>query len=134
MLRLAGQRFDGWLPLSPTPADFAAGLRAVRHAAEQAGRDPDSLATGVYLSVAVADSSQAADADLDAYMRAYYGRPAAVMAQSQGSHAGTLESAAEWIASYVDAGARHLVLRLARPTLDGYHDAAQALLAAVRKA
>src|SRR2546425_5003725 len=59
MLRLAGQDFDGWLPLSPTPADYSAGLRAVHESAERAGRDPHSVATGVYLTVAVAETAQA---------------------------------------------------------------------------
>src|SRR5438067_5606575 len=34
MLGLTGSTFDGWLPLSPTPDDYASGLRAVREAAE----------------------------------------------------------------------------------------------------
>src|SRR5713226_2432001 len=56
MLRLAGTTFDGWLPFSPTVAEYAAGLRAVREAAERAGRDPDGIPTGAYLTVAVADN------------------------------------------------------------------------------
>src|SRR5438477_6060555 len=56
MLRLAGRAFDGWLPFRPTPAEYASGLRAVREAAETAGRDPDSIATGAYLTVAVAET------------------------------------------------------------------------------
>src|SRR6266545_3607045 len=107
MLRLVGQRFDGWLPFSRTAGDYAAGLRAVRQAAEGAGRDPDTLGTGVYLT-------------------------AEVMAQSQACHAGILESASEWVAGYTAAGARELVLRLARPTLDDYHVAVRELLGAVR--
>src|SRR6266542_1895081 len=132
MLRLVGQRFDGWLPFSRTAGDYAAGLRAVRQAAEGAGRDPDTLGTGVYLTVAVADDARRAAQELDAYMRAYYGVPAEVMAQSQACHAGTLESASEWVAGYTAAGARELVLRLARPTLDDYHVAVRELLGAVR--
>jgi alkanesulfonate monooxygenase SsuD/methylene tetrahydromethanopterin reductase-like flavin-dependent oxidoreductase (luciferase family) len=132
MLRLVGQRFDGWLPFSRTAGDYAAGLRAVRQAAEGAGRDPDTLGTGVYLTVAVADDARRAAQELDAYMRAYYGVPAEVMAQSQACHAGTLESASEWVAGYAAAGARELVLRLARPTLDDYHVAVRELLGAVR--
>src|SRR6266545_1718172 len=131
-LGLVGQRFDGWLPFSRTAGDYAAGLRAVRQAAEGAGRDPDTLGTGVYLTVAVADDARRAAQELDAYMRAYYGVPAEVMAQSQACHAGTLESASEWVAGYAAAGARELVLRLARPTLDDYHVAVRELLAAVR--
>jgi alkanesulfonate monooxygenase SsuD/methylene tetrahydromethanopterin reductase-like flavin-dependent oxidoreductase (luciferase family) len=132
MLRLTGESFDGWLPLSPTPADYASGLRAVREAAERAGRDPDSIATGVYLTVAVADDAGKATAERDAYVMAYYGAPAEVMAKTMALHAGTLESAAEWFAAYRAAGADHLVVRLARPRLSDYNETAQALLGAAR--
>jgi alkanesulfonate monooxygenase SsuD/methylene tetrahydromethanopterin reductase-like flavin-dependent oxidoreductase (luciferase family) len=132
MLRATGQRFDGWLPLPPTPGVYAEGLRAVREAAEGAGRDPDSVTAGVYLTIAVADSAAAAQADLDAYIRGYYGVPAEVMARGMAMHAGTLESAREWFAAYREAGATHVVLRVARPGLDGYAAAARELLAAAR--
>ena len=134
MLRLAGETFDGWLPFSPTPADYASGLRAVREAAERAGRDPDSVATGAYLTVAVADEPARAAGELDAYMRTYYGVPAEVMTRAQACHAGTLESAAEWFAAYRGAGARHLVVRLARPDLSDYHQTVGQLLGAARGA
>src|SRR5260370_5660805 len=128
MLRLAGTTFDGWLPFSPTPAEYASGYRAVREAAERAGRDPDSIPTGAYLTVAVADNSREAAGALDTYLRGYYGAPAEVMARVQACHAGTLESASQWFAPYRDAGAGHLVLRLARPDLTDYHDTARQLL------
>jgi alkanesulfonate monooxygenase SsuD/methylene tetrahydromethanopterin reductase-like flavin-dependent oxidoreductase (luciferase family) len=134
MLRLAGETFDGWLPFSPTPADYASGLRAMREAAERAGRDPDSVATGAYLTVAVADDPSEAAGHLDAYMRTYYGVPAEVMTRAQACHAGTLESAAEWFAAYRAAGARHLVVRLARPDLSDYHQTVGQLLGAARGA
>lgn len=132
MLNLTGSTFDGWLPLSPTPADYATGLRAVREAAAQAGRDPDSIAAGVYLTVAVADTERAGAAELDAYVRAYYGVPAEVMAKGMAMHAGTMESAAEWFAAYRAAGARHLVIRLAQPSLDDYNETVRELLSAAR--
>jgi len=132
MLRLTGGRFDGWLPFSPTPADYATGLHTVRQAAEQAGRDPETLTAGAYLTVAIADNPGRAAEELDAYMRAYYGIPADVMARVQACHAGTLESAAEWLAAYATAGARHLVVRLARPDLTAYHDTMRELLHAAR--
>ena len=134
MLRLAGTTFDGWLPFSPTPSDYASGFRAVREAAEGAGRDPDGIATGAYLTVAVGDDSREATGMLDAYMRAYYGVPAEVMAKAQACHAGTIESASEWFAAYRDAGARHLVVRLARPDLSDYNDTVRQLLGAARHA
>lgn len=128
MLRLAGERFDGWLPLSPTPADYSAGLRVVREAAEKAGRAPESIVAGVYLTVAVADTRREAVAALDDYMRAYYGVPADVMARTMALHAGTLESASEWFAAYRAAGAHHLVVRLARPGLSDYNDTIRQVL------
>jgi alkanesulfonate monooxygenase SsuD/methylene tetrahydromethanopterin reductase-like flavin-dependent oxidoreductase (luciferase family) len=132
MLRLAGTTFDGWLPFSPTPAEYGSGLRAVHEAAERAGRDPSAIATGAYLTVAVADNPRDALSELDTYMRAYYGVPAEVMSRAQACHAGTLESAAEWFGAYRSAGARHLVVRLARPDLGDYNDAARLLLGAAR--
>jgi alkanesulfonate monooxygenase SsuD/methylene tetrahydromethanopterin reductase-like flavin-dependent oxidoreductase (luciferase family) len=128
MLRLAGTSFDGWLPFSPTPAEYASGLRAVREASELAGRDPDGVATGAYLTVAIADSSQKASAELDAYMRTYYGVPAEVMTRAQACHAGTIETAADWIASYRAAGANHVVLRVARASLSDYAETITQLL------
>jgi alkanesulfonate monooxygenase SsuD/methylene tetrahydromethanopterin reductase-like flavin-dependent oxidoreductase (luciferase family) len=132
MLRLTGEMFDGWLPLSPTPAAYASGLRAVREAAERAGRDPDSVAAGVYLTVAVADNVRVAAAELDGYMRGYYGVPPEVMAATMALYAGTLESAAEWFAAYRSAGVRHLVVRLARPSLSDYSATVDKLLGAAR--
>src|SRR5437660_7058193 len=128
MLRLTGTTFDGWLPLSPTPATYEIGLRAVRESAEKAGRDPDSVATGVYLTVAVADTPEEAAREADGYVKAYYGAPAEVMAKTMALHAGTLESAAEWFAAYRNAGARHLVVRLARPDLGDYNETVRQLL------
>jgi len=132
MLRLAGRVFDGWLPFSPTPADYSSGLRAVRESAEKAGRVPDSIASGVYLTVAVADRPEDAAREFDAYIRGYYGVPGEVMARQQASHMGTVESVAEWVQGYVEAGARHVVVRIARPTLDGFSDVARQLLEVVR--
>lgn len=132
MLRLAGGTYDGWLPLSPTPDDFGSGLRTVRDAAERAGRDPDSVATAVYLTVAVADTYGQAANELDGYIRAYYSVPAEAMARTMACHAGTLESAAEWFASYRAAGANHLIVRLARPGLSDYNETMRQLLGAAR--
>ena len=134
MLREAGAHFEGWLPFSPTASDYASGLRVVREAASAAGRAPSHVTPAVYLTVAVAERAQEATEQYDAYIRGYYGVPGEVMARAQASHMGTLESAAEWMAGYIEAGARHLVVRLARASLDGYSDAAVELLGAARSA
>jgi alkanesulfonate monooxygenase SsuD/methylene tetrahydromethanopterin reductase-like flavin-dependent oxidoreductase (luciferase family) len=132
MLREAGSRFDGWLPFSPTPEDYAAGLSVVREAAAKAGRNPSAVTAGVYLTLAIADDRQTAAEQFDAYIRAYYGVPGEVMARMQASHAGTIDSATEWIGAYIEAGAQHVVMRLARPTMDGFLDSAAGLLHALQ--
>ena len=132
MLREAGTRFDGWLPFSPTPDDYAAGLSVVREAAASAGRNPSDVTAGVYLTLAVAEGRQAAAEQFDTYIRAYYGVPGEAMARVQASHAGTIDSATEWIGAYVEAGAQHVVIRLARPTLDGFIESAAGILHALQ--
>jgi len=132
MLQHTGATFDGWIPLVPTADEYAAGLKTIREAAEGAGRNADDISTGVYLTVAVADTQQEAAADLDAYIRAYYGVPAEVMSRTMAMHAGTPESVSQYFAGYRAAGADHVVVRLARPTLDDYHAAARRLLDAAR--
>jgi len=133
MLRLAGTAFDGWLPLVPTVEEYASGLRTVREAAERSGRDPGSITPGVYLTAAFAGDEDAANKLLDGYIRAYYGVPAEVMGRGMAIHAGTLDSTAEWVAAYAAAGARHIVVRLAHPTLEGYNETVGVLLGALRR-
>ena len=112
MLRLAGTTFDGWLPLSPTADAYAAGLRTVREAAAQAGRDPDSIPAGVYLTFAVADTAGEAAGQLDDYTKAYYGQPAEVMARQMACHAGTLEFGRTWLASRAETSTSSITLRI----------------------
>ena len=133
MLRLAGRLFEGWIPFSRSPREYEAGLSAVREAAAGAGRNPDDIAAAVYLTLAIARDPHQAERDFDAYIQGYYGVPGEVMARAQASHAGTPESAADWIASYVAAGARHVVLRYARPSLEGYSESMRTLLEAARR-
>src|SRR5260370_35986001 len=82
MLRVAGETFDGWLSFIPTAAGYASGLRTVHEAAVEAGRDPNSIATGVYVTGAVGDTARGAAGELDEYIRAYYGVAAQVDART----------------------------------------------------
>lgn len=132
MLRETGSHYDGWLPLSPTPQIYAEGLSAVRQAASISGRNAADVTAAVYLTVAIAGDKETAAKQFDEYIRAYYGVPGEVMARAQASHAGTMDSAIDWIHEYVDAGAQHVVVRFARPTLDGFVDSAAALLHAMQ--
>ena len=129
MLRLTGELFDGWLPYSPTVADFVRGWDAVRAAASAVGRDPSSVTAGLYATVCVSGGED----ELDAYMQGYYGLPLSVMGQVQAAHAGTVAAAAEWLLSYVEAGASHVVVRVATRNVASIGDAAEELLSAMRR-
>jgi probable F420-dependent oxidoreductase len=118
--RRAGRLADGWLPYHPTAELYAEGWRRVR--AE--GREPTA---GLYATVALDSSVDAAQQRLSATIERWYGRPFAMVSAFQATFAGTPAGLRDWLASYVDAGARHVVLRVAdeepRPGLDTLADA-----------
>jgi probable F420-dependent oxidoreductase len=115
-LRNAGRMFDGWVPTSPTPEAFAEGWATVRKHAEEAGRDPDAIDTGVYLTINLTDDLAAGEAEAGAYAEGYYGIPYDVMRKVQAYFVGDGGACRAWLKGFVEAGARHLLLRFA--TLD----------------
>jgi alkanesulfonate monooxygenase SsuD/methylene tetrahydromethanopterin reductase-like flavin-dependent oxidoreductase (luciferase family) len=109
----AGRFFDGWFPIAPNAADFAAGLAHVRNVARQNGRDPSSVSGAMYLTVSLDDNTAKAEDRLNSFLERYYGQPAPVLRRRQACYAGPPAGMAEWLASYGESGAGHLVLRFA---------------------
>ena len=71
--RLAGIA-DGWVGPGGPPADnFVAGVRRVREAAAEQGRDPDSLGFGKLINVSIDPSRERAFALARAHWNTYYG-------------------------------------------------------------
>jgi probable F420-dependent oxidoreductase len=133
-LRRAGRLFDGWLPYPPAPEQFASGWEQVQAAAAEAGRPEGAVTPGLYVTVSLDDDERRAQAELDRYASAYYGVGLEVISQLQSFHGGGVEDCAEWIARYVEAGARHVIIRFGtlsdpRPMLER---AAAELLPALR--
>jgi phthiodiolone/phenolphthiodiolone dimycocerosates ketoreductase len=61
MLRLTGQYGDGWYPsLVHSPEQYAAGLKIIRAAAQEAGRDPEAITPSLFRLIAVAPTEQEA--------------------------------------------------------------------------
>lgn len=112
-LRNAGRHFDGWMPTSPTAEAFAEGWRQVRSYAAEAGRDPDSIDTGAYLTINLTDDQAAGEKESAAYAEAYYGIPYELMRKGQAYFVGDTRSCVDWLAQFVEAGVRHLMLRFA---------------------
>lgn len=112
-LERVGRLYDGWFPNAPDPVRWRAQWDEIGDIARAAGRDPGRLTGAVYLTLAIDDSAAQAEARINTFIEGYYGRPAAEMRARQANYAGPAEGAAEWLASWVAAGAEHLVLRFA---------------------
>ena len=109
----AGRVYDGWLPYSPTPALYAERWARVQGAAGDADRR-DMPTPALYVTVALDDDRERANAALDEYAQRYYDFPLEVMGQLQAFYGGDIDGCADWLASYLAAGARHVVVRSAR--------------------
>ncbi|MFF1482258.1 LLM class flavin-dependent oxidoreductase [Streptomyces sp. NPDC058301] len=107
-----GRLYDGWLPYPPDPADYATGLAEVREAAKQAGRDPAGLASALFVSVLLAETPAEGRRGLEAYSRANYKMELDQLETIQALTAGPPEHVVAYLRRYVDAGARHLVIRI----------------------
>ena len=111
-LQRAGRHFDGWFPTGPDAATWGEQWREVRAVAADAGREQDDVAGAVYLTLAIDEDEAAGNARIDAYLERYYGAPAPLLRRRQACLAGSASAARDWIASYAQAGAAHIVLRL----------------------
>lgn len=109
--RRVGEVADGWLPYPPSAAIYAEGWQRVLEAAERAGRDHAPVA-GLYVTVALDRHVAAARERLQVSIERYYQRPPELIGMIQALYSGTAEGLCEWLAPYVDAGARHIVLRV----------------------
>jgi len=118
----AGTRYDGWLPYPPTPEQYQAGLDDVLAAAQGTGRAKRDVTPGLFVTVLITAAPDCGREALDRFTKATYGFPLHIMEQIQTFATGSAEQVATTLAGYVDAGARHLVCRIAALTLGDYHD------------
>jgi alkanesulfonate monooxygenase SsuD/methylene tetrahydromethanopterin reductase-like flavin-dependent oxidoreductase (luciferase family) len=96
--------YDGWLPYLP---DVNAYARAWDRIRAQAVRE---VIPALYATVNL--NGARADDELDEYLRAYYGQPLDVMRHIQAIRGGSAQECLDWLARYVHAGARHLIVRI----------------------
>jgi alkanesulfonate monooxygenase SsuD/methylene tetrahydromethanopterin reductase-like flavin-dependent oxidoreductase (luciferase family) len=116
----AGRIYDGWLPYPPTPQSYSSGLAEVRAAAVGAGRAADAVAPALFVTVLVTDDADGGRAALDHFATRTYGFGIEVVEQIQTFAAGAPDVVAARLASYIDAGARHLVCRIGVLGPDGF--------------
>jgi alkanesulfonate monooxygenase SsuD/methylene tetrahydromethanopterin reductase-like flavin-dependent oxidoreductase (luciferase family) len=113
--------YDGWMPLLPDAGEYARGWKAICEATSAAGRDPGAVTPSIFATINVNSDATGAQADLDDYCRRYYGLPLTKMTGLQPYFGGPAKECAEWLAGYVRAGARHIVLRIGSFDAYGKH-------------
>lgn len=127
-LKRTAREFEGWFPIGPDAPTLAKRWEVVREEAEAVGRDPDDITFAVYLTMTIDENEAAADQRMTDYLGTYYKVPGENMRKVQANYAGSAAGAAEWLQSYADIGASHIVLRFA-----GDHERHQDAIARVRE-
>ncbi|OXR44282.1 Phthiodiolone/phenolphthiodiolone dimycocerosates ketoreductase [Nocardia cerradoensis] len=112
-LARTGRRYDGWLPYPPDVRAYAEGLTAVRSAATAAGRTETSITPALFATVYLSDDPHAGRAALDRYTQATYRMPVDTVETIQVLLTGTAEHVVAQLDRYIDAGAEHILLRIA---------------------
>lgn len=116
----AGRLYDGWLPYPPMPQDYSFGLAEVRAAARGAGRPAEAVHPALFVTVLLTDDADGGRAALDHFATQTYGFGIDAVEQIQTFAAGTPDAVTARLAGYIDAGARHLVCRIAVLGPDGF--------------
>jgi alkanesulfonate monooxygenase SsuD/methylene tetrahydromethanopterin reductase-like flavin-dependent oxidoreductase (luciferase family) len=133
ILARVAAHYDGWMPFLPTAAAYGAAWQRIDELAAERGRPAGAITPAFYATINVDPDRGRAAAELSEYVQGYYGRPLEFMAQIQAYGYGTAEECAQWLAGYVRAGARHLVIRIGslRPA-DQLKELAEVLVPALR--
>lgn len=112
VLRRVARHYDGWLPFLPDATMYAEAWQQIQANLADAGRPADAVTPALYATITVNRDKKAARAELEHYIEHYYGRSLDQMATIQAYCWGSAEECAQWLAGYVTAGARHIVIRL----------------------
>ncbi|GLZ42504.1 LLM class flavin-dependent oxidoreductase [Actinokineospora sp. NBRC 105648] len=128
VLARVAKLYDGWLPFLPTDSAYATAWDKIQ---EQAG--DRHITPGLYATVNINPDAVKAKAQLEDYLQGYYGRSLEVMSTFQAYGWGSADDCAEWLAGYIRAGARHIVIRIGSlDPGDQLEQLAEAVLPAVR--
>ncbi len=123
----AGRLYDGWLPYPPTPQGYRSGLTEVRAAAASADRTADAVTPALFVTVLVTNDGDDARTALDHFATRTYGFGVDAVEQIQTFAAGTPDVVTARLASFIDAGAQHLVCRIGVLGPDGFIEQLQQL-------
>jgi alkanesulfonate monooxygenase SsuD/methylene tetrahydromethanopterin reductase-like flavin-dependent oxidoreductase (luciferase family) len=112
-LHRAGGLCDGWLPYPPSADEYRAQYADVVEARRGLSVGADrAFEAALYVTVVIDDNQDRAPSRLDAYSHAYYGFDAATLGLLQAVVVGAHDQCAQELLRYVEAGARHVLIRL----------------------
>ncbi|GAA2397846.1 LLM class flavin-dependent oxidoreductase [Actinomadura vinacea] len=113
-LRRVARLADGWLPYPPQAQTYARERAAIQQSAARA------VTPALYATLCLDEDPERARQRLRVSIERYYNAPLEAIETVQAMFAGTARAAANWLTSYAEAGARHVVIRLAA---DDHHAA-----------
>ncbi|GIF09304.1 LLM class flavin-dependent oxidoreductase [Actinoplanes siamensis] len=120
-LARTGRMYDGWLPYPPDPADYASGLLRVHKAAADTGRTADAITPALFVTVLIDEDEAGGLTAMERYATATYGMSLDELKKIQAVVAGSPDQVQVAINRYIDAGARHIVIRLGALDLRSQH-------------
>ena len=104
---------DGWLPIAPTPDEYAKDWTKIAGYCAEYGRDPQTLQCVHYLTLNVNPNEAESAREMEEFLLAYYGPLHHHIKKTQAICSGTPARVAEFIRGFIQAGAPHFVVRLA---------------------
>jgi alkanesulfonate monooxygenase SsuD/methylene tetrahydromethanopterin reductase-like flavin-dependent oxidoreductase (luciferase family) len=110
-LKRVGCMGDGWLNNITDPKIYKECLGKIRAYAAEAGRDPNEIEPGLYFTLAA--GGREAIEEGQKFLSQYYNRPYEAVAKAMVCILGSWEQVLDQIQSYIEAGARTIVLRFA---------------------
>ena len=105
-------RSQGWFPIDPRSELFSDSWSKIQSAAREAGRSPSDLTAALYTTIVLGDAASA-QAELEQFLSSYYNAPAAAMLKRQACYAGEAGGCLDWLARFIENGARHVLIRFA---------------------
>lgn len=110
-LKRVGQLGDGWLNNITSPAIYRECLDKIRGYAAEAGRGPDDIEPGLYLTVAAGAEENIRGGK--AFLQEYYKKPYESVARAMVCIVGSWQEVLDRIEAYREAGARTMIIRFA---------------------
>jgi probable F420-dependent oxidoreductase len=108
-MKRAARLGDGYMPYLFSPERYRDSLQKVHAFAEEAGRDPAAIETGLYQFISVADTYDEARQRANQDLSVRYNQPFDRIVDRY-CVLGTPEQCADRLGQYIDAGVRHFIL------------------------